>query len=298
MITLALHHDESVFVYLSETSTNKKNIEQLGFFPMEFHLDRSFLFHGEARNLLSKMLKNVLAVLKIKGDSCFFSLPADLSYLSFYEDMPEEKVRDLIDRDLWLTELKLGKDYIEQSDCQLRMLPRRNGHLDLSAVYFPGIIKSLFTEVCRENHCDLQGLGINIFNETEVAARQSADHDYWLISLEKNFCELVHMQNDTVTAFARFSGDGDQLQFFARQGIIEDELCEGIMQKDPVILRKYPLFLTCAGTDIEPLEKFRSKIPYIRILDPMRIDTVYRKPATKYNEQYNTVFSCALGALI
>lgn len=298
MITLALHHDESVFVYLSETSTNKKKIEQLGFFSTDFHLNRNFLFRPEAKNRLGNMFKDLLDVLKANKQECIFSIPADLCYFSFYDDIPGDRVQEMVDKDLWLTELKLGKAFIEQSDCQVKVIHKKGGLVSFTAVYFPNMLHEYFSGICREHDCRLSRIGINLFNNTEIADALSPDHNYWLLSLENHCYELLHMREDTIRGFSRFCSKESGIMYLAKQGEIPGELCQALLQRDTEILQKYSIIFTSAGSDMRPVKSFREKMPFIRVLNPMLLDTYYEKPVISYDEQYDTVFSCALGALI
>jgi len=298
MLTLALHHDESVFVYLSETQKGKKNIEQLGLFPPDFSFDRSFLYQHNAKDLLSDMLKEILDKLKIQEQDLFFSFPADLAYIALYDDIPKDKVKSIVDKDVWLTELKFGHELIAQSDCQVKVVYKENGFALLTSVYYPKMILELFSSVCEDHRCRLIGIGINIFNATELAKKASKDTEYIVIGFKKNEVELVSVRNDNVLGYARFSYINDHLLYIARNGMIPDGLCEAIVQKNADKLDRYRIFITGQSDCIKDMNELVKIQPDIVILNPMNVNTSYHVPSAAYDKHFDTVFSSALGALI
>ena len=298
MLTLALHHDESVFVYLSETQKGKKSIEQLGLFPPDFSFDRSFLYQHNAKDMLSDMLKEILDKLKIQAQDVFFSFPADLAYIALYNDVPRENVKTIVDKDVWLTELKFGPELIAQSDCQVKVIYKENGLALLTSVYYPKMILELFSSVCEDHHCNLVGIGINIFNTTEIAKKASKDTEYIVIGFKKNEYELVSVHNDNVLGYARFSYINDHLLYIARNGKIPEGLCEAVVQKNAAELDKYRIFLTGESQCLKDMNDLVEAQPDIVILNPMNINTSYQKPSVAYDKHFDTVFSSALGTLI
>ncbi|MCF7832964.1 MAG: hypothetical protein K9N05_05260 [Candidatus Marinimicrobia bacterium] len=298
MLTLALHHDESVFVYLSETQKGKKSIEQLGLFSPDFSFNRSFLYQHNAKDLLSEMLEGILNEIKKNNQDIFFSFPADLAYISLYDDILKENVKSIVDKDVWLTELKFGHELIEQSDCQVKVVYKENGLSLLTSIYYPKKILELFRSICEENHCRLIGMGINIFNATEVAKKASNDTEYIVIDIKKNEYEIVSVYNDNVLGYARFSNINDHLLYVARNGVIPEGLCEAVVLKNAAELDKYRIFLTGDSKYIQDMEDLVEIQPDIVILNPMNINTSYMKPTVAYDKHYDTVFSSALGALI
>ncbi len=298
MLTLALHHDESVFVYLSEKQKGKKNIEQLGLFSPGFSFDRTFLFQHNAKDLLSDMLKDVLDAIPEKGQDVFFSFPADLAYIAVYDDVPRENVKTIVDKDVWLTELKFGEKLIAQSDCQVKVVYKKNGQALLTSIYYPKLILELFRSICEEHNCRLVGMGINIFNATEVAKKASKDTEYIVIDYKRNEYELVNVQDDNVLGYARFSFINDHLLYIARNGVIPEGLCEAVVQKNADELDRYRIFLTGDSQQLEKMNELVEIQPDIVILNPMKVTTAYLKPSVSYDKHYDTVFSSALGALI
>ena len=298
MLTLALHHDESVFVYLGEVQKGKKNIEQLGSFKPDFSFDRNFLYQHNAKDLLSDMLKGILDKLKIRAQDVFFSFPADLAYIALYDDVPKNNVKTIVDKDVWLTELKFGHELIAQSDCQVKVIYKENGLALLTSVYYPKKIFELFSSVCEDHQCRLIGIGINIFNVTELAKKASRDTEYVVIALKKNEFELVSVLNDNVLGYARFSYINDHLLYIARNGKIPSGLCEAVVQKNADELDKYRIFLTGESECINDMNDLVETQPDIVILNPMNVNTSYQKPSSAYDKHFDTVFSSALGALI
>ena len=298
MLTLALHHDESVFVYLSEEQKGKKSIEQLGLFSPGFSFDRTFIYQHNARDILSDMLKDILDVLPEKEQDVFFSFPADLAYVAIYDDVPKNSVKAIVDKDVWLTELKFGHDLIAQSDCQVKVVHKENGLALLTSIYYPKMIHELFRSICEEYDCRLIGMGINIFNATEVAKKSSRDSEYVLIDLKKNEYELVNVLNDNVLGYARFSFINDHLLYIARSGLIPKGLCEAVVNRDAAELDKYRIFLTGDSGHIPEMNELVEIQPDIVILNPMNMNAGYLKPTVSYDKHYDTVFSSALGALI
>lgn len=298
MLTLALHHEESVFVYLSETQKGKKSIEQLGLFSTDFSFDRTFIYQHNAKDLLSDMLKDILDVLPEKEQDVFISFPADLAYIAVYDDVPKENVKNVVDKDVWLTELKFGHDLIAQSDCQVKVVYKENGLALLTSIYYPKMILELFRSICEDYDCRLVGMGINIFNATEVAKNASRDNDYVVIDIKKNEYELVNVRHDNVIGYARFSYINDHLLYIARNGMIPAGLCEAIVQKDAAELDRYRIFLTGDSKHIQDMNDLVNIQPDIVILNPMKVNAGYLKPTVSYDKHYDTVFSSALGALI
>jgi hypothetical protein len=298
MLTLALHHDESVFVYLSETQKGKKAIEQLGLFSPGFSFDRGFLYQHDAKEILSKMLKEVLEISSEKNQDVYFSFPSDLAYISLYDDVAKENIRTIVDKDVWLTELKFGHELIEQSDCQVKVVYKQNGLALLTSIYYPKMILTLLRTVCEENKCNLVGMGINIFNATEIAKKASKDTEYIVIGFKQNEYELVSVQNDNVLGYARFSDINDHLLYVAKNGVIPDGLCEAVAKKDKVELEKYRIFLTGSSQTLPDMKNLIEAQPDIVMLNPMDVNTTYNKPSVAYDKHYDTVFSSALGALI
>jgi hypothetical protein len=298
MLTLALHHEESVFVYLSEAQKGKKTIEQLGMFSPGFSFDRSFIYQHNARDILSDMLKDILDVLPEKEQDIFFSFPSDLAYMAIYDDVPRNSVKAIVDKDVWLTELKFGHDLIAQSDCQVKVVYKENGLALLTSIYYPKMIFELFRSICEEYDCRMIGMGINIFNATEVAKKASRDTEYVLIDLKKNEYELVNVLNDNVLGYARFSYINDHLLYIARSGFVPAGLCEAVVRKDAAELDKYRIFLTGDSQHIQMMNDLVEIQPDIVILNPMKINAGYSKPSVSYDKHFDTVFSSALGALV
>lgn len=298
MLTLSLHHEESVFVYLSEMQKGRKSIEQLGLFSTEFSFDRSFVYQHNAKDLLSDMLEDILKVLPEKEQDVFFSFPADLAYIAVYDDVPKESVKTIVDKDVWLTELKFGRDLIAQSDCQVKVVYKKNDLALLTSIYYPKMITELFRSICEDHNCRLVGIGINIFNATEVAKKASKDTEYVLIDLKKNEYELINVKQDNVLGYARFSFINDHLLYVARSGVIPKGLCEAVVQKNAAELDKYRIFITGDSKHIEEMNEFVNIQPDIVILNPMNITTAFLQPTVSYDKHYNTVFTSALGALI
>ena len=298
MLTLALHHDESVFVYLSEAQKGKRTIKQLGFFSPEFVFDRTFLYQKNAGNLLSAMIKEILQTLSLKKESVYFSFPGELVYTTFYEQVPREKVQSVIDKDIWMTELKLGRPFIEQSDCQVKVLYRQKDEADLTCIYYPKKVNELVMRACHDNHCEAVGLGINIFNASEIAKHVFTGENYIVAELVNNTFELVNVVKDRITGYTRFSSVNDHLLFYANNGDIPEGLPEALVSGKTDVLDQYKIFITGNSASIGHLHKLKNIHANIRLLNPMSVNKTYIKPSENFNEQYDTVFSSALGAMI
>ena len=142
------------------------------------------------------------------------------------------------------------------------------------------------------------GMGINIFNATEVAKKVSRDSEYVLIDFKKNEYELVNVLNDNVLGYARFSFINDHLLYIARSGEVPAGLCEAVVRKDAAELDKYRIFLTGDSWHMAEMNELKEIQPDIVILNPMKVNTGYLKPTVSYDKHYDTVFSAALGALV
>lgn len=296
MITLALHHEETVFVYLSETDT--KNIKQLGFISPDFQFNSAFLHRPDAPEQFGKMLGEILKKLKIPGDTLYISFPADLVHMSRYDEVPEDVVRALIDQDLWLNKLKFGDDFIEHSDCQVRLLHKKEKLAFLNALYFPKAVYDIFSGASRKLHCTLAGIGLNLFNVSEVVRHISDTEHNVILFLEEQHCELMHMDGDLPVGYARFIRIPGPMFFSERQGNIPEGLCEMIAGNTATDTGKYPLYAASSVTAIGQLYELRQRIPTLQIVDPLSIETVYSKPETEFDKKYDPVFAGALGALL
>lgn len=296
MITLAVHHDETVFVYLSETDT--KNIKQLGFISPDFQFNRAFLHRSDAPEQFGKMLGEILKQLKIPGDTLYISFPADLVHLSRYDEVPESEVQDLIDQDLWLNKLKFGDDFIEQSDCQVRLLHKKDKLAFLNALYFPKAVYDIFSAASRKHHCTLAAIGLNLFNLGELVRHISDTEHNMILFLEEQYCELMHMEGELPVGYARFACTPGPMFFSERQGNIPEELCEMIAGNTAEDPGKYPLYAASSVTAIKYLYELRQRIPTLQIVDPLSVKSVYSKPETEFDNKYDPVFAGALGALL
>ncbi|MFA7194994.1 MAG: hypothetical protein WC210_04615, partial [Candidatus Neomarinimicrobiota bacterium] len=76
------------------------------------------------------------------------------------------------------------------------------------------------------------------------------------------------------------------------------ELCEMSAGAREADSGKYPLYAACSVPAIGHLHKLKQRIPALRIVDPLPINTVYSKPEAEFDKKYNTVFASALGALL
>lgn len=194
MLTLALHQDESVFAYLSGTQKGRKKIEKIGLFSPDFSFDWPFIDEQSSKNLLSEMFKEILDVLPIKQQDIYFSFPGEMAYVSIYDNVKQDDVKTIVDKDIWLAEQKFGKEMISDSDCQVKVLYKDNGLARLTPIYFPKRILEILKRVCHENNCRLIGLGINIFNATEVAKKLTKELDFFVLSYEAGQYEVVGIQ--------------------------------------------------------------------------------------------------------
>ncbi len=298
MLTLALHHDESVFVYLSEVQKGKKNIEQLGLFSLDFSFNTAFLYQKDAKNMLSAMLKEIIDLLSVKDEDLYFSFPADLIYISLYDQVLKEDIQSVIDKDVWLTELKFGHDFIKQSDCQVKVSYKEKNLASLTAIYYPKMIYELLQSACRDNHCKLVGMGVNIFNATEIVKNSVTGTNYIVIELKQDEYELVNIVDNIIVGYTRFTYVNEHLLFFARNGVIPDGLCKAVVTNDATILQRHIIYLTGSSTHIHEKCALKQAHEKIKIINPMVVNTTYLKPSVAYDKQYDTVFSSALGALI
>ncbi len=298
MLTLALHHDESVFVYLSEVQKGKKDIEQLGLFSLDFSFNTAFLYQKDAKNILSGILKEIIDLLSVKDEDLYFSFPADLTYVSLYDQVLKEDIQSVIDKDVWLTELKFGHDFIEQSDCQVKVSYKEKNLASLTAIYYPKMIYELLQFACQDNHCKLVGMGVNIFNATEIVKNSVTGTNYIVIVLKQDECELVNIVDDIIVGYTRFAYVNEHLLFYAKNGIIPDGLCKAVATNDTNILQRHMIYLTGSSTYIHEKCALKQADEKIKIINPMVVNTTYLKPSVAYDKQYDTVFSSALGALI
>ncbi|MDZ7821284.1 MAG: hypothetical protein U5N26_05420 [Candidatus Marinimicrobia bacterium] len=205
MLTLALHHDESVFVYLKEAGKGKHQIEQLGLFPSVFSFDQQFLYQKDAELSFRKMLKDILEVLSLKDEALYLSFSAQLCYFSFYENIPKDDIRELVDKDIWLTKLKFGADFAERNECQVKALYKPDNRVSLICIYYPKLIREMISMACRELSCQAAGLGIHIFNISEVARLAVSEKEYVIAYFHRDMYEVMHIADDYVRGYARFS---------------------------------------------------------------------------------------------
>ena len=299
MLTLALHHDESVFVYLSEAKKGKNTIEQLGLFPPDFSFDSKFLHQENAGDLFRDMLKEILDTLSLEREDLYFSFSAELTYISLYPDVPKADIQELVDRDIWLTEMKFGAAFIEERECQVKVSHSGDGRVSLTCIYYPELILEMMKTVCAELSCELKGMGITLFNASEVAKHSTSSASYLLVFRHRDMYEVMDISNDSIRAYARFSPVNGNPVFFARSGSIPDEVCKALCRKDGTELGDREMFVTGSSRGLEDIKSLSEGNPNIHMLNPMRISTAnYTKPAVAYDKRYDTVFSSALGALI
>ncbi|MBW6458239.1 MAG: hypothetical protein K0B52_03660 [FCB group bacterium] len=244
------------------------------------------------------MIREILQTLSLKNEHIFFSFPGELVYITFYEQVSKDKIQSVIDKDIWLAEIKLGHTFIEQSDCQVKVLYREKETADLTCIYYPKKINELVMRACHDNHCELVGLGINIFNASEIAKHTFTGENYIVAGFENNIFELVNVVQDKITGYARFSSVKDHLLFYANHGDIPEGLPEALTGGRTDILDQYKILITGNSSSIDHLHKLKNTHANIRVLNPMSANTSYIKPSENYNEQYDTVFTSALGAMI
>ncbi|MBN2780649.1 MAG: hypothetical protein JXR21_01650 [Candidatus Marinimicrobia bacterium] len=244
------------------------------------------------------MLKDILDRLSLKNEDIYFSFPAELTYISLYDKVPKQMVQALVDKDVWLTELKFGRDLIEESDCQVKVVYKEDGSTFLTSVYYPKIIYSLISSACQENKCNLVGLGVNIFNATEIAKQSFTGTSYVVVGFGNNEFEMANVVQDTVIGYARFTSVNEHVLFYARSGEISGRLCEAIVNRDAETLQEHQIFLTGNSVNLRNMNELEKVHLKTRILNPMTVNAGYLKPSVAYDKQYDTVFSYALGALI
>lgn len=298
MLSLALHQDESAFVYLSGAPKGKKKIEKLGLFSPDFSFDRPFLSQQSSKILLSEMLRDILQLMPNKQQDVYFSFPGDLSYVSIYDDVAQENIKTIVDKDIWLMEQKMGSNVITGLDCQVKVVYKDNGLARLTPVYFPKRILELFTKVCNENNCRLVGLGVNIFNSTEAAKKLTREFDYSVVSFEGDQFELVAIRDSKLIGYSRFTSIRNDILYYDKNGDVPEDLCEAIIRRDASVLNEFRIFLTGTSNSLDTINELIKVQPDIVVLNPMNINSAYSKPTVEYNKKYNTVFSSALGALI
>jgi hypothetical protein len=298
MLSLALHQDESAFVFLSGVPKAKKKIEKLGLFSPDFSFDRSFLSQQSAKILLSEMLKDILELTPMKQQDVYLSFPGELAYVTVYDDVTQDSIKTIVDKDIWLTEQKFGSEMIASLDCQVKVMYKNNGLARITPIYFPKRIIELFKRICHENNCRLVGMGINVFNATEAAKKITRESDYCILSYEAGQYELVAVNDHKVTAYSRFTALRNDVLYIAKSGDVPEDLCDAIVKKDANVLNEFRIFLTGTSNSLEKIYELKEVQPDIVVLNPMNINSAYSKPTVKYNKKYDTVFSSALGALI
>ncbi|MFO7841202.1 MAG: hypothetical protein R6V48_03460 [Fidelibacterota bacterium] len=299
MLTLALHHDESVFVYVNEAKTGKNKIEQLGLFPSDFSFDTQFLHQKNAGLLFENMLKEILHALSLKNEILYFSFSAELCYFSFYDDVDKENIEELVDKDIWLTTLKFGSDYTERSECQVKVLHRADRKISLICIYYPKEILKIVKKSCRDLSCRPAGLGINIFNLSEIARHSSSVTEYIIAVFHREMYEVMNIADNSVLGYARFSYINDNIIYFARSGNVPPAVCKALAEKNSEVLNNYVLYLSCSSGQLESVRELSGQKDNIHILNPMNIGSPnYSKPSVAYEKKYDTVFSSALGALM
>ncbi len=298
MLTLALHQDESVFVYLSGAQKGKKKIEKIGLFSPDFSFDRPFLSQQSAKNMLSEMLKEILEVLPVKQQDIYFSFPGEIAYVSVYDNVKQDEIKTIVDKDIWLSEQKFGSELVSASDCQVKVLYKDNGLARLTPIYFPKRILEILNRVCHENNCRLIGLGINIFNATEVAKKLTRESDYIILSYEAGQYEMTGVEKGIMISYARFSKLKNKAFYYLKSGSVPEELCDAVIRRDSTVLDAYRIFVTGTSHSLEHIQDLLQVAPDMVVMNPMSINGAYNKPTVEYDRRYNTVFSSALGALI
>ena len=298
MLTIALHQDESVFVHLSGAQKGKKKIEKIGLFSPDFSFDRPFIYQQSSKNLLSEMLREILDVLPVKQQEVYFSFPGELAYVTVYDDVKQDEIKTIVDKDIWLAEKKFGNELVSASDCQVKVVYKDNGLARITPIYFPKRILEVFTRVCHENNCKLVGLGINIFNSTEIAKKLTKESDYVILSYEAGQYELTSIKKGILISYARFSAINNKAFYLLKSGNVPEELCDAVIRKDTTVLDSYGIFITGTSHSLEHLRDLQQLAPDMLVLNPMNINSAYSKPTVEYDRRYNTVFSSALGALI
>lgn len=298
MLTIALHKDESVFAYLSAVQKGIRKIRKTGLYYPDFSFDRPFFAEQSSKTLFSKMFKEILNDLSLKEQDIHFSFPADVAYINVYDDVKQENVRTIANKDIWLTEQKFGKEMISASDCQVKVVYKNNGLARLIPIYFPKNILDIVNFACAENDCNLVGLGINILNASEIAEKLTEDLEFFVLSYEARQYELIGIEEGSLQSYARFSALNDKAFYYSKRGKVFEDLCEAVIKKDSKILNKYRIFMTGTSGSLEHIQELIQCAPDIVVLNPMSINSAYSKPILEYDRKYNTVFSSALGALI
>ncbi|MDZ7797506.1 MAG: hypothetical protein U5N56_10930 [Candidatus Marinimicrobia bacterium] len=245
------------------------------------------------------MLKEILLALSLKNEDLFFSFSAQLAYFSFYDNVDKENIEEIIDKDIWLTTLKLGSDYTEGSECQVKVVHRADRKLSLICIYYPKAILEIIKKACSDLSCRPAGLGINIFNLSEIARHSSSVTEYFIAVIHRKVYEVMNIADDSVLGYARFSYINGSIIYYARNGDVPDAFCKALVEKNSEFLNNYVVYLSCSSEQLESVSELSGQKDNIHILNPMNIGSPnYSKPSVTYEKKYNTVFSSALGALM
>lgn len=298
MLTVSLHSSESVFVYLSGTKKEKKSIQQLGMVDLDFSFYTRFLYEEDAREKFTALFKDLLQALNKANEDIYVSIPAEMVYFSLYENIRKNKVQSVVDDDVWLTEQKMGRDFIQQSDCQVKVV-YNDDKASLTAVYFPKIVSTLFKKVCEDCDCSLVGIGINLINATNFIEKSLGKKEYYLLNMTDHGYEILKTDNRHVVSYAHFIYEKKGITFLSKAGKIDKEECLMLLDSKYRGKRILDRSVFCMGESrqVSQINALVRKNGLIEKISPIHDNNSYTIGNIKYDQSYDVMFTSALGVL-